>query len=100
MMQFEIPPSGTGTGTPKKQFASSSQAPILPPQSASEVHAVSTAVSRQWRPGPEPFVQSAGPLPSLAVTVMARPEIPATARTELLPSGMRAPGMREEAPPT
>src|SRR5262245_7441951 len=106
-MQLESGPSDTGTGGPKKQRASRSHAPAttLPGQLVSAAHAPMPSVPveplRQWRPGPAPSVQSAGPEPGSAPSVSATPTIdtPVTASTDLPPSGIAAPGKTAPRPP-
>jgi hypothetical protein len=55
---------GIGSGGPKKQFASSAQAPAAPPQLASVVHAGSVLLLMQWREGPAPWLQFLDEVPA------------------------------------
>src|SRR5688572_25025793 len=68
---------GSGIGGPKKQFASRTQLPGTPPQSASLVQSPFVSVPglpfAQWLSGPAPRVQSSGPVPSLAARPSASP---------------------------
>src|SRR5262245_15866856 len=68
---------GTGIGAPKRQLASSWQLPTPPPQSASAAQRPLPSVPglpfTQWRSGPAPRVQFAGPVPRLAASPNDRP---------------------------
>src|SRR5262245_55165485 len=94
-----------GVGGPKKQLASSAQASACAPQSASDVHAPMPSVPvlplMQCLAGPAPRVQSAGPDPSLPLSVSERPEMPVTSRTDVAPSARLTGGSAVAlAPPT
>src|ERR1051326_6953548 len=92
--------TGSGSGGPKTQFASSAHEPGNPPQSTSAAHAppVLTA-AMQWRPGPAPLLQSSGPDPALGPRRRFRPSTPTTPRVTSAPSGTRPAGRAVLPPP-
>src|SRR5262245_19952210 len=94
---------GSGSGGPKKQLASSAQAPPKPPQSASPVHAPWPSVPAnplmQWRPGPAALVQSLLEVPAFGPRTRLSPCTPTTPSTVRAPSGMRPPPISRLRPP-
>ncbi len=84
-----------GSGGPKKQFASSAQEPLAPPQLRSAVHAGTELLLTQCLPGPAPTVQLAGPVPLLPVSVPG----PLMLRNDVAASGILPPATTVALPP-
>jgi hypothetical protein len=85
----------TGSGGPKKQFASSAQEPAMPPQAASFAQAGVALLLMQCVPGPAPFVQSFCEVPSLATRVVP----PTTLKMLVASSGILPGGTTVPLPP-
>src|SRR4029077_1708151 len=84
-----------GSGGPKKQFASSAQEPLAPPQLRSAVQAGTELLLTQCMPGPAPTVQFAGPVPVLPVSVPG----PLMLRNDVAASGILPPATTVALPP-
>ena len=84
----------TGSGGPKKQFASSAHAPAAPPQPASFAHAGIVLLLMQCVPGPAATVQVLG---SPVLAPLRVP--PLMLRIEVEPSGIPPPGTFVALPP-
>src|SRR5262245_34058283 len=83
-----------GTGGPKKQATSNAQPPGALAQSASEVQVIDGSLT-QWRVAAGPLVQSRGPVPLLAVSVIPSAE----SKIEVAFSGTMDAGMLSMPPP-
>src|SRR5581483_9341750 len=78
-----------GSGGPKKQFASSAHDPPVPPQSASDVHAMGPPLpAMQCLPGPAPFVQFPRPVPVLAMSGTSPPDGVPSSKSDCAASGI------------
>ena len=84
----------TGTGGPKKQLASAAQEPVRPPHSESSVQETVGSVM-QCFVADGPRVQSAGPVPKLAVRLVPSGEL----RIDAAFSGIWDGGIAAAPPP-